>query len=58
VVGRTATLAFPRTFVDESVVAKAEALAADDAVGSGIRRAVGDEADDLRRVLAVRRAFP
>jgi aminopeptidase N len=58
VVGRTATLAFPRTFVDESVVAQAEALAADDAVGSGIRRAVGDEADDLRRVLAVRRAFP
>jgi aminopeptidase N len=58
VVGRTAMLAFPRTFVDESVIAKADALAADGAVGSGIRRAVSDEADDLRRVLAVRRAFP
>ncbi len=57
-VGRAAVLAFPRTFVDESVVAKAEALAADDAVSSGIRRGVSDEADDLRRVLAVRRTFP
>ncbi len=58
VVGRAAMLGFPRTFVDESVVAKAEELAADDSVSSGIRRAVSDEADDLRRILAVRRAFP
>ena len=58
VVNYAATLAFPRTFVEESVVAKAEALVADDGVGSGIRRAVSDAADDLRRILAVRRAFP
>jgi aminopeptidase N len=57
VVNRAAQLAFPGVFVDPDVVAKADALAADETVGAGIRRAVSDAADDLRRTVAVRQAF-
>ncbi len=57
VVNRAAQLAFPDVFVNPDVVAKADALAADETVGAGIRRAVSDAADDLRRTVAVRQAF-
>jgi aminopeptidase N len=57
VVARSALLAFPDTVVDEQVVRKAEALAADDSVATGIRRSVGDQADDLRRAVLVRTAY-
>ena len=57
VVSAAAGLAFPGVFVDQAVVAKADALAADQTVGAGIRRAVSDAADDLRRTVAVRQVF-
>ncbi|WP_328994360.1 aminopeptidase N [Kribbella sp. NBC_01245] len=57
VIARTALLAFPNTVIDEQVVRKAEALVADDSVSTGIRRSVGDEADDLRRAVRIRTAF-
>jgi aminopeptidase N len=44
--------------IDERVVRLADALRADESVAAGIRRAVGDEADDLRRALAVRANYP
>ncbi|QNE17303.1 aminopeptidase N [Kribbella qitaiheensis] len=58
VVARSAGLAFPRYAIEERVVRLAEDLAADESVAAGIRRAVGDEADDLKRALAVRLAYP
>ncbi|HEU4948924.1 MAG TPA: aminopeptidase N [Kribbella sp.] len=58
VVNRTAQLAFPKVVIDERIVALAANLTADDSVAAGIRRSVGDEADDLRRALAIRSAYP
>ncbi|TDU84345.1 aminopeptidase N [Kribbella voronezhensis] len=58
VVARSALLAFPQFAVEESVVRLAEDLVADESVAAGIRRAVSDEADDLKRALAVRSAYP
>ena len=43
--------------IDERVVGLAGELAADDSVAAGIQRAVGDDADDIKRALAVRSAF-
>ncbi|MFC0625514.1 aminopeptidase N [Kribbella deserti] len=57
VIARSALLAFPNTVIDEQVVRKAEALAADESVSTGIRRSVSDEADDLRRAVKIRAAF-
>ncbi|MDX6241639.1 MAG: aminopeptidase, partial [Kribbellaceae bacterium] len=54
----TAGKAFPRYDVEERVVALAEQLASDEKVAPGIRRTVADMADDLRRAVAVRAAFP
>jgi aminopeptidase N len=50
--------AFPRFAVEERVVGLAEQLASDEKVAPGIRRVVADMADDLRRAVAVRAAFP
>ncbi|MEU0089889.1 aminopeptidase N [Kribbella sp. NPDC006257] len=57
-VARGAQLAFPRFSIDERVVRLAADLVADESVAAGIRRAIGDEADDLKRALAVRAAYP
>ncbi|MGC4942520.1 aminopeptidase N [Kribbella sp. DT2] len=54
-VGLTAGRIFPHFAVDEETVALATATATDENVAPGIRRAVADAADDLRRALAVRR---
>jgi len=48
---------FPKFAVDERTVELAEQLVADDNVAPSIRRTVADATDDLRRALAVRRAF-
>jgi aminopeptidase N len=50
--------AFPRFAVEERVVGLADQLASDEKVAPGIRRVVADMADDLRRAVAVRAAFP
>jgi aminopeptidase N len=57
-VARGAQLTFPRYSIDERVVRLATDLTADESVAAGIRRAIGDEADDLKRALAVRSAYP
>ncbi|ONI78438.1 aminopeptidase N [Kribbella sp. ALI-6-A] len=54
VVGLTAGRIFPRYAISESTVQRAEALAGDKTVAPGIRRAVADAADDLKRSLAAR----
>ncbi|GAB2570612.1 aminopeptidase N [Kribbella endophytica] len=48
-VGLTAGRFFPRFAVEERTVVRAESLVADDTVPPGIRRAVADAADDLKR---------
>ncbi|GAB3824972.1 aminopeptidase N [Kribbella italica] len=58
VVARSAQLAFPVYAVDESTARLAAGLVADETVSAGIRRSVGDRADDLDRALAVRTAYP
>ena len=58
VVAQSAQLAFPSLTIDDRVVELARNLTADDSVSAGIRRAVGDEADDLRRALTVRATYP
>jgi aminopeptidase N len=58
VVARSATLAFPGYVIDDRVVGLAAALVADESVAAGVRRAVGDNLDDLKRALAVRTAYP
>ncbi|ADB32557.1 aminopeptidase N [Kribbella flavida DSM 17836] len=58
VVARSALLAFPSYAIDERVAQLAAVLVADESVAAGIRRSVGDEADDLSRALAVRAAYP
>ncbi|MFK4085351.1 aminopeptidase N [Kribbella sp. NPDC020789] len=57
VVAASAARSFPRFEIDERVVAQAADLVADEQVGAGIRRSVGDRADDLKRALAVRAAY-
>lgn len=57
-VSLSAQRAFPRFAVEERVVGLAEQLASDEKVAPGIRRVVADMADDLRRAVAVRAAFP
>jgi aminopeptidase N len=48
-VGLTAGRIFPRFAVDERTVVRAGSLVADDTVPPGIRRAVADATDDLKR---------
>jgi aminopeptidase N len=57
VVAQCAQLAFPSLVIDERVVRLADALAADESAAAGIRRAVGDQADDLKRALTVRASY-
>ncbi|NIK59651.1 aminopeptidase N [Kribbella shirazensis] len=57
VVATSAKLAFPRYAIEQRVVDRAADLIADEAVAAGIRRSVGDCADDLKRALAVRSAY-
>ncbi len=57
VVGRLAGLAYPRTAVSHRTLERSNALLARDDLDSGIRRAVVDAADDLRRALASRERF-
>ena len=49
---------FPRTSLDEATLTSAQALVADGSVDLSLRRRVADEAAELERLLAVRRAFP
>jgi aminopeptidase N len=57
VVASSVRASFPRYAVEERVVRMAADLVADDSVVAGIRRAVGDDADDLKRALAVRARY-
>jgi len=57
VLGLTAHRIAPRFSVDPELIAPAEALIADEAVVSGIRRQTADFLDDLRRAVEVRRTF-
>ncbi|MEV5961126.1 aminopeptidase N [Kribbella sp. NPDC051952] len=57
VVANSARLAFPRSAIDQRVVAQAADLVADESIAAGIRRSVGDNVDDLKRALAVRSAY-
>jgi aminopeptidase N len=58
VVAGSTNLAFPRYAINDRVGGLAAALVADESVPAGIRRAVGDNLDDLRRALAIRSAYP
>jgi aminopeptidase N len=58
VVAQSAALAFPVYDIEERVVRLAADLTADESVSAGIRRSVGDRADDLKRALAIRAAYP
>jgi aminopeptidase N len=49
---------FPATSLDEETLGRAQALVADPSLDLSLRRRLSDEADDLERLLAVRRAFP
>jgi aminopeptidase N len=57
VVGRLAGLVYPRTAVSRLTLERSNALLARDDLDSGIRRAVVDATDDLRRALASRERF-
>lgn len=57
VVAQSAALAFPVYDIDEQVTRFAADLVADESVSAGIRRSVGDRADDLKRALAIRAAY-
>ena len=58
VVARNSLLAFPIYAIDERTLELAAGLLADEDVPAGIRRAVGDQRDDLARALAIRAAYP
>jgi aminopeptidase N len=58
VLAETAENFFPVTSMSEATLAKAQALIADERLDPSIRRRVVDEADQLARMLAVRKAFP
>ena len=49
---------FPSTSITESTLERARALAADPALDPAVRRRLGDCADDLSRLLAIRAAYP
>jgi len=49
---------FPVTSLDEEALGRAQALVADPSLDLSLRRRLADEADQLERLLAVRRAFP
>ncbi|MCW2795277.1 aminopeptidase N [Nocardioides sp.] len=49
---------FPATSLDKATLARAEALIADDSLDASIRRRLVDQADELARMLAVRKAYP
>jgi aminopeptidase N len=57
VVANSTRLAFPQYAVDQRVVDQAADLVADESIAAGIRRSVGDSADDLKRALSVRSAY-
>ena len=56
-VERVAALGFPRYSVSADTVARAEAAAGSTTLASGVRRAIADATDDLRRVLVSRATF-
>jgi aminopeptidase N len=58
VVDQSAKLAFPRFAVTEETLQLAERSASGDDMTPGVRRAVSDGADDLRRALRVRSTYP
>src|SRR3954447_741331 len=58
VVEGVAGLLYPRFAADESTVDLAGACLARDDLEPGVRRAIGDSTDDLRRVLAGRALYP
>ena len=58
VVGLLARYAFPRTAIDAGTLAMGTDLLAVPGLHEGIRRAVTDGADDLRRAVASHAAFP
>jgi len=58
VVASSAGLAFPRFAIEQRIARLADDLVADESVAAGIRRSVSDDADDLKRALAVRSAYP
>lgn len=49
---------FPATSLDEETLGRAQALVSDPSLDLSLRRRLADEADQLQRLLAVRRAFP
>ncbi|GAB3923546.1 aminopeptidase N [Kribbella albertanoniae] len=57
VAASSASRSFPRFEIEEEIVARSADLVADDSVAAGIRRSVGDRADDVQRALAVRAAY-
>ena len=57
VVADTAAEAYPRFAVDESTVEQSERLLARTDIDAGVRRAVVDRTDDLRKAIAVRRRW-
>ena len=58
VVASSTKSSFPTYAINERAVRLATELAADESVPAGIRRAVADGADDFRRALAIRAAYP
>ena len=56
--GDAAQYFFPGTSLEEETLAKAQALVADGSLDLSLRRRLADAADELERLLAVRRAFP
>ncbi|MGW7684799.1 aminopeptidase N [Kribbella sp. NPDC054772] len=57
VVATSAKLAYPRYAVEQRVADRSADLVADESVAAGIRRSIGDLADDLKRALAVRSGY-
>ena len=56
--GDAAQYFFPATSIDEETLDRAQALVADPSLDLTLRRRLSDEADELERLLAVKRAFP
>ena len=57
VVALAAQRIMPEFVIEPELLARAEALAADETVAPGIRRQTADFADNLRKAVAVRRTF-
>ena len=49
---------FPVTSLQDETLAKAQALVATGSLDLSLRRRLADEAAELERLLAIRRAFP